>query len=241
MRSLMRRNWTGRRRGCRMGRAMAAICPVDGLTVNQPAVAARAVLDEAPETIGANGSWARVWRRLSMRRGASGAPMLACMDMTCTYSSSGPVGFRVLWWLARKCEQGSLHSVSEGRATMNRPSKPLPRCTERPSIVCSAARPACFAVSSLAYHPLPHPLPRLSLCQRCHHCSRRRRIPSSLHHLLLHHHHHRPPSLPTPPPHQLALSSFGDLLCANQLGESRRPCDPPLPPPTPAITCRVCC
>lgn len=152
MRSLMRRNWTGRRRGCRMGRAMAAICPVDGLAVNQPAVAARAVLDEAPETIGANGSWARVWRRLSMRRGASGAPMLACMDMTCTYSSGGPVGFRVLWWLARKCEQGSLHSVSDGRATMNRPPQTLTQMHREAQhrLLC---RPPCLFRRLLARIP----------------------------------------------------------------------------------------
>ena len=56
------------------------------LTVNQPALAARAVLDEAPAIV-PNGSCSFVWRRLSMRRGAlpaadpSLAPMLACMDM----------------------------------------------------------------------------------------------------------------------------------------------------------------
>lgn len=63
------------------------------LTVNQPALAARAVLDEAPAIVLPNGSRSSLWRRLSMRRGVfylqpiprhkahSCAPMLACMDM----------------------------------------------------------------------------------------------------------------------------------------------------------------
>jgi len=59
--SLQLGGWTARMR-------YGACNGTEGLTVNQPALAARAVLDEAPAIV-LNGSCSSLWRRLSVRRG----------------------------------------------------------------------------------------------------------------------------------------------------------------------------
>jgi hypothetical protein len=59
--SLQLDGWTARMRN-------GACNGTGGLTVNQPALAARAVLDEAPAIV-LNGSCSTLWRRLSVRRG----------------------------------------------------------------------------------------------------------------------------------------------------------------------------